>query len=125
MHPDTVSDVDHDFTRTLNYFYFFRRAVHVQSFQSSSRALRDVTKRASPTRSILGCCPKHVEPCEPGNARRVLPSDFTPFDRANQELQNAFLDESLAQKVPKLWPCKVGTLFTILVFCMPIYIIIF
>ena len=92
LHPDTVSDVDHDFTRTLNYFDFFRRAVHVQSFQS---------------------------PCT-CTARPVLPSDFTPFDRANQELQNAFLDESLAQKEPKLWPCKVGTLFTILVFCMPI-----
>ena len=37
---------------------FFRRAVHVQSFQS---------------------------PCT-CTARRVLPSDFTPFDRANQEL---------------------------------------
>ena len=31
-------------------------------------------------------------------ARPVSPSDFIPFDRANQELQNAFLDESLAQK---------------------------
>ena len=53
---------------------FFRRAVHVQSFQS---------------------------PCT-CTARPVLPSDFTLFDRANQELQNAFLDESLAQKEPKL-----------------------
>ena len=70
---------------------FFRRAVHVQSFQS---------------------------PCT-CTARPVLPSEFTPFDRANQELQNAFLDESLAQKEPKLWPWKVGTLFTIFVFCMP------
>ena len=45
-------------------------------------------------------------------ARPVLPSDFTPFDRANQELQNAFLDESLAQKEAKLRSCKVVTLFT-------------
>ena len=78
LHPDTVSDVDHDFIRTLNYFDFFRRAVHVQSFQS---------------------------PCT-CTARRVLPSDFTPFrhstELANQELQNAFLDESLAEKEPKL-----------------------
>ena len=70
LHPDTVSDVDHDFTRTLNYFDFFRRAVHVQSFQSPC------TCTARPARS----------------------SDFIPFDRANQELNNAFLDESLAQK---------------------------
>ena len=35
-------------------------------------------------------------------ARPVLPSDFIPFDRANQELQNAFLDESLAQKEAKI-----------------------
>ena len=58
---------------------FFRRAVHVQSFQS---------------------------PCT-CTARPVLPSDFTLFDRANQELQNAFLDESLAQKEPKLWSVKM------------------
>ena len=49
---------------------FFRRAVHVQSFQS---------------------------PCT-CTARPALPSDFIPFDRANQELNNASLDESLAQK---------------------------
>ena len=54
---------------------FFRRAVHVQSFQS---------------------------PCT-CTARPVLPSDFIPFDRADQELQNAFLDESLAQKEAKIW----------------------
>ena len=30
-------------------------------------------------------------------ARPALLSDFIPFDRANQELNNAFLDESLAQ----------------------------
>ena len=53
---------------------FFRRAVHVQSLQS---------------------------PCT-GTARPALPSDFIPFDRANQELQNAFLDESLAQKEAKI-----------------------
>ena len=67
----------------------FRRAVHVQSFQS---------------------------PCT-CTARRVLPSDFTPLDRANQELQNAFLDESLAQKEPKLWSFKVLRFFHI---CAPI-----
>ena len=33
-------------------------------------------------------------------ARPILPYDFTPFDRANQELENSFLDESVA----KLWP---------------------
>ena len=56
------------------FLLFSSRAVHVQSFQS---------------------------PCT-CTARRVLSSDFTPFDRANQELQNSFLDESLAQKEPKL-----------------------
>ena len=60
---------------------FFRRAVHVQSFQS---------------------------PCT-CTARPALPSDFIPLDRANQELQNAFLDESLAQKEAKIWPLKVLT----------------
>ena len=76
---------------TQNYFGFFRRAVHVQSFKS---------------------------PCT-CTARPVLPSDFIPFDRANQDLQNAFLDESLAQKEAKLWPWKVVTLFTIFVFVCP------
>ena len=61
---------------------FFRRAVHVQSFQS---------------------------PCT-CTARPALPSDFIPFDRANQELQNAFLDESLAQKEAKIWPFKLKVL---------------
>jgi hypothetical protein len=51
---------------------------------------------------------------------RAMRARGNPFDRANQELKNAFLDESLAQKEPKLWPWKVGTLFTILSFCMPI-----
>ena len=57
------------------------RAVHVQSFQST--------------------CTCTVRP--------ALPSDFIPFDRANQlqELNNAFLDESLAQKEAKLWSWKV------------------
>ena len=32
------------------------------------------------------------------SASRNLGSTTPPFDRANQELQNAFLDESLAQK---------------------------
>ena len=59
---------------------FFRRAVHVQSFQS---------------------------PCT-CTARPVLLLDFIPFDRANQELQNAFLDESLAQKEAKIWAFKVS-----------------
>ena len=71
---------------------FFRRAVHVQSFQS---------------------------PCT-CTARRALPSDFIPFDRANQELQNAFLDESLAQKEAKIWPLKVVTFLCFAAFCMPI-----
>jgi len=31
-----------------------------------------------------------------------LLANFIPFDRANQELQNAFLDESLAQKEAKI-----------------------
>ena len=61
----------------------FRRAVHVQSFQS---------------------------PCT-CTARRALPADFIPFHRANQDLQNAFLDESLAQKEAKIWPLKVLTFF--------------
>ena len=47
---------------------FFRREVHVQSFQS---------------------------PC---TARPELPSDFISVNRANQELNNAFLDESLYLK---------------------------
>ena len=91
---DSFSGTDQETVEPKNYFGFFRRAVHVQSFQS---------------------------PCT-CTARPVLPSEFTPFDRANhnQELQNAFLDESLAQKEPKLWPWKVGTLFTIFAFCMPI-----
>ena len=64
---------------------FFRRAVHVQSFQS---------------------------PCT-CTARPALPSDFIPLDRPNQELNNAFLDESLAQKEPKLWSFKVLTFLRI------------
>ena len=35
------------------------------------------------------------------------------LERANQELQNAFLDESLAQKEAEIRPVKVGTLFAI------------
>ena len=37
-------------------------------------------------------------------ARRALPADFSPFDRlrADQDLPNAFLDESLAQKEAKI-----------------------
>ena len=69
---DAYQWADEQAAGTQNYFGFFRRAVHVQSFQS---------------------------PCT-CTAQRVLPSDFTPFDRANQELQGAFLDESLAQKFP-------------------------
>ena len=60
--------------RDPGFKIFFRRAVHVQSFQS---------------------------PCT-CTARPALPSDFIPVDRANQDLNNAFLDESLAQKEPKL-----------------------
>ena len=89
---DASHRADEQAAGTQNYFGFFRRAVHVQSFQS---------------------------PCT-CTARRALPTDFIAFDRANQDLKDAFLDESLAQKEPKLWPWKVGTLFTILSFCMPI-----
>ena len=71
---DSFSGTDQEIVEPQNYFGFFRRAVHVQSFQS---------------------------PCT-CTARPVLPSEFSPFDRANQELQNVFLDESLAQKEPKL-----------------------
>ena len=46
--------------------FLFRRAVHVQSFQS---------------------------PCT-CTARRALPTDFIAFDRANQDLKNAFLVSS-------------------------------
>ena len=79
---DASQWADEQAAETQNYFGFFHRAVHVQSFQS---------------------------PCT-CTARPVLPSEFTPFDRANQELQKAFLDESLglAQKEPKLWPWKVS-----------------
>ena len=40
-------------------------------------------------------------------ARRALYTNFIAFDRANQDLQHAFLDESLAQKEAKIWPLKV------------------
>ena len=41
----------------------------------------------------------------------TIPSDFIPFDRADQELQNAFLDESLAQKEANIWAFKVSAIF--------------
>ena len=83
---------DQETVEPQNYFGFFRRAVHVQSFQS---------------------------PCT-CTARQALPSDFISFDRANQELQNAFLDESLAQKEAKIWPLKVVSFLCFSAFCMPI-----
>ena len=48
-------------------------------------------------------------------ARRALPVNFIPFDRANQDLQNVFLDESLAQKETKLWSFKVARLLLIII----------
>jgi len=38
---------------------------------------------------------------------------LTASERGNQELQNAFLDESLAQKEAEIQIFKVGTLFAI------------
>ena len=75
--------------RAASSKFFLRRAVHVQSFQS---------------------------PCT-CTARRALPTDSIAFDRANQDLQNAFLDESLAQKEAKIWPLKVLVFLPI---CAPI-----
>ena len=43
--------------------------------------------------------------------RRIFSSAAS--ERANQELQNAFLDEFLAQKEAEIRPVKVGTLFAI------------
>ena len=85
LHPDTFFGVDQRSARTLNYFENLRRAVHVQSFQS---------------------------PC---TCTRMRPRIFSSAasKRANQELQNAFLDESLAQKEAEIRPVKVGTLFAI------------
>ena len=57
--------------RDPGFKIFFRRAVHVQSFQSPCTCI----------------------------ARPALPSDFIPLDRANQELNNAFLDESLKRNL--------------------------
>ena len=71
---DSFSGTNEGTVEPQNYFGFFRRAVHVQSFQS---------------------------PCT-CTARRALPTDFIAFDRANQDLQDAFLDESLAQKEAKI-----------------------
>ena len=85
LHPDSFFGVDQRSARTLNYFENLRRAVHVQSFQS---------------------------PC---TCTRMRPRIFSSAasERANQELQNAFLDESLAQKEAEIRPVKVGTLFAI------------
>ena len=85
LHPDTFFGVDQRSARTLNYFGNLRRAVHVQSFQS---------------------------PCTCTRMRRRIFSS-TASERANQELQNAFLDEFLAQKEAEIRPVKVGTLFAI------------
>ena len=71
---DSFSGTDQGTVEPQNYFDFFRRAVHVQSFQSACTCA----------------------------ARRTLPTDFIAFDRANQDLQNAFLDESLAEKEAKI-----------------------
>ena len=89
---DSFSGTDQGTVEPQNYFGFFRRAVRVQSFQS---------------------------PCT-CTARRALHSDFIPFDRANQDLHNAFLDESLTQMEAKIRPFKVLTFFGISAFCMPI-----
>ena len=60
----------------------FRRAVHVQSFQS---------------------------PC---TCTKMCHSfSLAASERANQELQNAFLDDSLAQKEAEIRIFKLGTLF--------------
>ena len=71
---DSFSGTDQGTVEPQNYFGFFRHAVHVQRFQ-------------------LPCT------C---TSRRALPPDFIPVNRANQDLQNAFLDESLAQKEAKI-----------------------
>ena len=46
--------------------------------------------------------------------RRIFSS--AESERANQELQNAFLDEFLAQKEAEIRPVKVGTLFHFVIF---------
>ena len=65
----------------------FRRAVHVQSFQSPCTCTKMCRRSFS----------------------------LAASERANQELQNAFLDESLAQKAAEIHSVtvKVGTLFAI------------
>ena len=62
----------------------FRRAVHVQSFQS---------------------------PCTCTKMRGRIFS-LTLLERANQELQNDFLKESLCQKEAELWIFKVQSRYT-------------
>ena len=63
----------------------FRRAVHVQSFQSPCTCTKMCRRSFS----------------------------LAASERANQELQNAFLYESLAQKEAKIRFFEIGTLFAI------------
>ena len=75
----------------------FRRAVHVQSFQSPCM------------------CTK----------MRVRIFCLTGEERAKQELQNAFLDESPTQNEAKIQPFKVRILFVIFARNLPIEMVYF
>ena len=92
MHTSSTKRVDYGAACSNDKNSIFRRAVHVQSFQSPCM------------------CTK----------MRVRIFCLTGEERAKQELQNAFLDESPTQNEAKIQPFKVRILFVIFARNLPI-----